>query len=240
MPIIGITSSSYRAGGLPVSGAALWLDADDATTFTYSSGTTVSQWNDKSGNGRHFSQSNSSYQPVRNTNTQNGKAVVTFSTDELNATYDWSNSAHTLFLVCKQTTGGSFQNMFAADANSCFSYGIINSNLFGIFEIAVGFQNWSQGPTGSNADVLSFKSAGRSSGSVTASGWKNGTLMTVNPQTKSIASTTSAASIGAAGNTIGNEPFLGYFCEIILYPSELSDTNRQSVESYLKTKWGTP
>ena len=35
---------------LPVkNGLALWLDAADDTTFSYSSGTTVSQWRDKSG-----------------------------------------------------------------------------------------------------------------------------------------------------------------------------------------------
>lgn len=41
---------------------ALWLDADDFSTITLN-GSTVSQWRDKSGNGRHVSQNNASAQP---------------------------------------------------------------------------------------------------------------------------------------------------------------------------------
>jgi len=42
---------------------ALWLDAADASTVTTVSGT-VSQWTDKSGNGRHVTQSNAGLRPA--------------------------------------------------------------------------------------------------------------------------------------------------------------------------------
>lgn len=42
---------------------ALWLDATDASTITLN-GTTVSQWNDKSGNGRNATQSTAANQPT--------------------------------------------------------------------------------------------------------------------------------------------------------------------------------
>ena len=42
---------------------ALWLDGADASTITLN-GSTVSQWNDKSGNGRHVSQATASQQHV--------------------------------------------------------------------------------------------------------------------------------------------------------------------------------
>jgi len=41
----------------------LWLDGSDSSTITETSGA-ISQWNDKSGNARHASQSNASYRPV--------------------------------------------------------------------------------------------------------------------------------------------------------------------------------
>ena len=42
---------------------ALWLDADDADTITLN-GSTVSQWDDKSGNDNHAAQSTASFQPA--------------------------------------------------------------------------------------------------------------------------------------------------------------------------------
>jgi hypothetical protein len=42
-------NKSYPAADLPVkNGLVMWMDAADDTTFSYSSGTTVSQWRDKS------------------------------------------------------------------------------------------------------------------------------------------------------------------------------------------------
>jgi hypothetical protein len=74
---------------------ALWLDAADLTTITASgSPLLVSQWNDKSGNGRNFTQGSSTNQPRSQTVTQNGFNVLEFlgnqslvgpTTPELNA-----------------------------------------------------------------------------------------------------------------------------------------------------------
>jgi len=54
---------------------ALWLDAADASTITESGGA-VSQWDDKSGNGRSVSQSDASYRPSTNTRTINGVNAI--------------------------------------------------------------------------------------------------------------------------------------------------------------------
>lgn len=56
---------------------ALWLDASDSSTIILN-GSTVSQWNDKSGNGRHASQPTAANQPTYNLNGLNGKTVLTF------------------------------------------------------------------------------------------------------------------------------------------------------------------
>jgi hypothetical protein len=50
---------------------APWLDAADASTITESGGA-VSQWDDKSGNARHASQSSSSIRPGISAAAQNG------------------------------------------------------------------------------------------------------------------------------------------------------------------------
>ena len=68
-----------RQGGFSprsISGLVAWFDADDASTFTLS-GTSVSEWRDKSGNGYAVSQSVGNNQPAR-TGTLRGRACVDF------------------------------------------------------------------------------------------------------------------------------------------------------------------
>ncbi|MFM6272695.1 MAG: hypothetical protein ACKPFA_40420, partial [Dolichospermum sp.] len=55
----------------------LWLDAADSSTITLN-GSTVSQWNDKSGNGRNAIQATATNQPAYTANGLNGKPVLTF------------------------------------------------------------------------------------------------------------------------------------------------------------------
>jgi hypothetical protein len=56
---------------------ALWLDGSDASTITLNSGN-VSQWNDKSGNGRNFSQASAAAQPAYTANQLNGLPALIF------------------------------------------------------------------------------------------------------------------------------------------------------------------
>lgn len=76
--IPGILASTGRFLDIAaLSNCALWIDASDASTITQSSGS-VSQINDKSGNGRHFTQATGTLQPRIDTVTQNGLAVLDF------------------------------------------------------------------------------------------------------------------------------------------------------------------
>jgi hypothetical protein len=54
---------------------ALWLDAADSSTITESGGA-VSQWNDKSGNGRNATQATPGFQPAVIANAYLGKAAI--------------------------------------------------------------------------------------------------------------------------------------------------------------------
>jgi hypothetical protein len=57
----------------------LWLDAADASTITESGGA-VSQWNDKSGNGRNATQATAGNRPTVLADALNGRQGVQFST----------------------------------------------------------------------------------------------------------------------------------------------------------------
>ena len=246
MSLIGIIASSRRAEGIPVAGYSLWLDAADPTVFSYSSGTVVSQWNDKSANAYHFTQATVANQPSRNA-TQNGKDAVTFGTDFLsNTSLSWGGSNSTVFWVGKEdsTLGTGFQNLFTSGtgATGQFGYGIMSDatgNNYAIFDIGQAADTFVLQPTNSNADVMAFLSAGATGATVTCSAFKNGTASSVNPLTPpfNITSATGAV-LGSAASAV--EPYFGTVCEVIVYPSQLGTSDRNLVEAYLKTKWGTP
>jgi Tfp pilus assembly protein FimT len=244
--IAAIHSTTGGGGGIPVSGYSLWLDASDANTFSYSSGSVVSQWNDKSANAYNLTQGTVGYQPTRQTNVQNGLPAVAFGNKFMaNSSVAWGASSTTLFIVAKEdkSLGTNFQNIVTTGtgATGQWGYGITSdgtSEYLAIFDIGQGYSAFNTVMTNGNSDVLAFKSAGISSGSVTSSMWKNGTAAAVQPATLNNTTSATGFQIGAAASA--SEPFFGWICEIILYPSQLSDTDRVSVQDYLKTKWGTP
>jgi hypothetical protein len=78
---IGISSyatlANKRAWSPAVLRPILWTDASDTSTITLN-GSTVSQWGDKSGNGRNLVQATATAQPGYNATTFNGKPGITF------------------------------------------------------------------------------------------------------------------------------------------------------------------
>lgn len=94
---------------------ALWLDAADASTFTFSSGSSVSQWSDKSGLGRNFSQGTVSSQPTRNVGLLNGLPGVTFNLQYLlaaSASQVISNSFNLFVVASNDATRTDNNGMF--------------------------------------------------------------------------------------------------------------------------------
>jgi hypothetical protein len=85
---------------------ALWLDAADASTVTTVSGA-VSQWNDKSGNGRNATEAID--RPVLTANALNGKNAVTFDgvNDLLTINSSFLATSNLLIIcVAKENNGG--------------------------------------------------------------------------------------------------------------------------------------
>lgn len=76
---IGLSAADVDTDFSPtdISGLILWLDADDATIITESGGS-VSQWDDKSGNGFNVVQTTGSRQPTTNLVTVNGRNAIDF------------------------------------------------------------------------------------------------------------------------------------------------------------------
>jgi len=237
---LGIFSAA-GAGGIPqpLAGYSLWLDASDATTFSFSSGSFVSQWRDKSGNTYHFDQVTAAFQPERQSNIQNSLPSVYFNADNLsNNSWNWSTSAFTVVAVVKNRNTPSFDGIISRGVLNSLQLGYDNANKYAISRIGAATSSTNLTNTSSNSDVIVYKSAGILAGVVTTDVYKNGTAATSSVVVSSVIA--GGPNILGATRDGGLDPIVGYISEVLIYPSQLSDTDRNTVEAYLKTKWGTP
>jgi len=216
-----------------ISGLQLWLDADEASTITSSSGL-VSQWNDKSGNGFNVTQGTGSEQPTTNATTQNGKNVIDFDAgDELDipsGLFSVPAGSNTIFAVVK------------ANATSANEMRILEMEVSGGTRFDLGFLSDSLVADFLNGSVVAI------SASVTVAQWnihrgrRDGTTQAISINGADEATNTSGsditADLGFIGSTGGDRFLNGSIAEIIIYNRSLSTTEIAAVETYLSKKWG--
>lgn len=235
-----------------IGGLSAWYDASDATTITLN-GSAVSQWNDKSGNGLHASQSTANNQPSYLTNDRNGLAVVSFDgTNDSLVTSSFSNgyAAFTTFCVLSVTGIGSggigLCVLWTRSTDRQRSVVIITSNATPPMSIrghllSSGVSDYNCAAFGSYGSYFYTTSRwdGTTSSRGTAfTGRVNGTAM-ANTETGGISSSNVANTVLRIGNrSDGTRGLQGKIGEMILYSSPLSSADVSSVESYLSRKWG--
>ena len=243
---LGIRSSTSIWTPAELPNLALWLDAADSSTITLN-GSTVSQWNDKSGNARHASQPTAANQPTYTANGLNGKPVVTFdgsndfmtfqtafgTVTEFNAVIVWRTDASGVgnFDYLYQIGDGSNAlSLNAASPNA----GVFNGNYYGLSSgvSAVDFNT----PAVFNAATITSHRIGAGTAH---NFWVNGSARTVPAWLQSLNVDSSTSGLGRYIN--GNSHFLqGYIAEIVFVNNTtLSTADRQLLEGYLAWKWGT-
>lgn len=201
----------------------LWLDAFDETTLV-TSGSDVTQWNDKSGNGVNFS-STLANDPQTGTLTLNSKNVIQFQGNARLENASSFTQPITYFVVGK-----------AANATDAFIDGLGSSyrNLVGLN--ASGYLQMYAGNALSDStdrrDTDLLISAVFNSSS--SSGYINGTSVLSGG-----AGTDDASSGLVIGDDqSGNNELSGYIAEIIAIEGTPDEETRQTVEGYLAHKWG--
>jgi hypothetical protein len=222
-------NKSYPATDLPVkNGLVMWMDAADDTTFSYSSGTTVSQWRDKSGFNYHMVPKSSG--PTRNA-FLNSRKVLAFTASQTigNDTINLASSANTVFVVtrltgttngrvltCNLDSGGNnwLLGHHGGTSNAYYAEGWVydSSGASTSFQIYMG--DWS----GSSTDLANF--------------YINGTAYATN---------NTAASAGPNKLGINYYSIQTSTCEaaeIIVFNRVLSTAERRLVDTYLGQKWG--
>jgi hypothetical protein len=230
----------------------LWLDAADASTVT-TDGSAVSQWNDKSSNARHASQSTASLRPAYTANGLNGKSVVTFNGSNVlgltELTLGRNIGELSYFVVASPTTvsGATYRTIFDLNTSSIS----IDRTALYVRESTIeaggrrldadSFQSHTNGTPSINTAFISCALFNYSAAALSV-GFNGGALTSRSGgfQTAGNTSDTSSGLItmGASNALGGLTPFTGYVSEFIAIRSILSDANRQKLEGYLAHKWG--
>lgn len=119
MMCAGVVASVFSP--LDISNLYQWYDASDSSTFSYSSGTQyLTQWNDKSGNNFHATQSTTNNMPLKTTSPENGLPSVSFARHQnvftgmqTNASA-WDQEDTTVFLVIHKIDSTATQFLWGA------------------------------------------------------------------------------------------------------------------------------
>lgn len=221
-----------------------WWDADDLSTITVSTG--VSEWKDKSGNGRNLSQATGSQQPALNIGNFNRRNSIRFT----------KTSSQFLSITNFPTTGitqsGIYFVFTPADDGTIQTY-VDNDTQFqgsgiGVFYYDTGASRiaYYRATTGVYTPVTDSQAIGsdtlRIIGGASIGGTGGTDTLFVNGRQAGTKSTTTTLS-SLSGFRVGgqtnytNRWFNGFMCEIIVV-SDASAYVRQRIEGYLAHKWG--
>lgn len=225
-----------RASGFnpkSITGLQLWLDAADSSTIT--TGTGVSEWRDKSATGSKWAQTTGNNQPATGTQTLNGKNVIVFdgSNDSLSAVTPLSTSMPLSFFIVQRIVAKTSFGMTYTTSTTSDAWNIRQSGSTGGLNIVANNSiviNLSPEDRTGISDLLSWVVP--SSGNSVLR--RNGTQLTLDgPTLKPVLTGTHYL-----GRRSDGFYFNGWIAEVIAYSTELSASQRSSVEKYLAKKWG--
>ena len=232
-----------------VPGCQLWLDGADQRSMTLS-GSTITAWNDKSGNSQSFTVTGT---PAIVTDSQSGNSCVSFNGTSYfyNTTLSTPIATHTSFLVAK-IIGTAYYGIvsFASGAVSsyqsanAFRYGgnggtTLTSDMLDVYANNGGYQILLSVATANTFLMAEQTTTG--SPYPTGALYYNGSLPTPTATTQFNYTPGTAAGIVVGSywyNSTGNSTFVGNICELIVYNQTLTTAQRQQVEGYLAWKWG--
>jgi hypothetical protein len=255
--VIFINPYRFAAGGglwTPAAlTTALWLDAaDNSTVFSdagvtqASNGSGVWQWNDKSGNNRHATQSSSGSQPLFTTAAQNGQSILVFNgsprTMLIASTPLFGSGGSqevSIFAAYRpkvtSTYGTLFGNYTAGNMSIYYGGGISWLEPWGIYHDTMGAVDIDSGSYVPNeATIIGLV---RQGGFYT--GYRNGSTKNQRANTNSFYTGSNTKSVWRINsNTVPSEYGNMDLYELICVNQAVSGTQVQQVEGYLAHKWG--
>jgi len=212
---------------LPVKGGlVMWMDAADDSTFTYSSGTTVSQWRDKSGSGYHMVPVSAG--PTRNSFLNSRKTITITNAQQIgNLSINLSTSPNTVFVVSRLTGGANGRVLTAYYNNWLLGHwgGYVNQYY------AEGWIAYAVNAADTTWRIYMGDWGGSTND--TADAFSNGSSIRNSP-----AGDAAAGPSGLVINSQGWEQSNCEAAEIIVFNRLLTVKERKQVHTYLGLKWG--
>ena len=205
-----------------ISSCLVWLDAADASSFTLS-GSNVTQWNDKSGLGNHFT----TLAGTSPTYSSNQVVFPSGGVMESARSIEVSFSTYAVIVFKLATTSFaymlSFTNISPGGYTAHYSIRADNGILVG-----------TQSAAGNEADFgnANYFVNGTFNPSFGTGTYSNSPVV-VAAKNMSMTGTTTVRLSTAVGR-----PFIGSIYEVMLFSSPLTTSQRQQVEGYLAVKWG--
>ena len=220
-----------------VAGLQLWLDSADSSNFTFSSGTNVAAWKDKSGNGYNavptLNGGTITYTGLPGVNfAPPNTTTATFLTSPIPA--NTFNNALYIFAVYKNTSSTQYNGLITRTNPGAYVGPFNNYGTTRVFNNSISSSSYN-----SYNPSISLYNVGINYAGNTAGEWSNGSANTLTRSgTLTATGADSAATqlyIGTQGDSITS--FAGVFYEILVYNVALSTSERQQVEGYLASKW---
>jgi PKD repeat protein len=215
-------------------GPALWLDADAANTVS-TSGSSVTEWRDRSGNNRHATQSSSSNRPQLSAASMGGRNSLQFDGSDDRLVFDGAFLANTGYTVASAVarTSSRSDNYFLGGTGTS-----TNSNLF------TGWRSNSVFTHSQYSNLYDMSVPSYSSPTTQVSVTRSSTAGKDTSINGTVAGSTANSALlsGWSGSAVGranSDFFAGRVGEIVIARSSVSDVDRQRLEGYLAHKWGT-
>ena len=219
-----------------IAGCQLWLDGADLSSMTFS-GSSITQWNDKSANGN-------------NATISSGRIGATFSSVSNCVYFQASNVGYqtnylanpineTMFIVANIDSPSSLNNnTLIAGQQGARSLGI-GWNSTGATNICAYLNNevaWRVStPAGSYTPGTRALITGQVSGGTSLSIAMNGSTFSTGSESGFYANTKTYLGVDT---TTTAYYYKGFVMEILFYNSVLTTSQRQRIEGYLTQKWG--
>ena len=238
-----------------IANLGLWLDASDTSSLTLN-GSTVSEWRDLSGNGRHAVQASAALQPGATTRTQNGLRALEFDgsksmlvhaaaigiTNLAAAAIARNVPGVTIIAACAFDTNSGTQFLFNANTNTQASR----------CSIVMTAGNIVTGGRRLNADSFASVGYAHNSNANIISGvldyansdafiYENGVLKNSSTSFQTAGNSEDGDSVSVEIGSTGNgttSRLDGFIGELLVFRRALTDDERLRVERYLGRKWG--
>jgi len=231
-PFYNYIHSSPTFNPLQFSSLALWLDASDSTTVT-TSGSTVTAWNDKSGNGRNTTIAGNPTLSSASLNRLNGIQFSGSSQSWTSPSFALSSTSQVSAFVVANGTKTISQN-----ANLLISSTTSNFDMFLNFSSTTQYAYYMAGSASTNTSFTNTSGIPNLYEIIfdasTATAYANGSLVSTLSSIVPGTTLTSSQTLGCS--MAGSTSCIEY--EILFFSTNLSPSQRQKIEGYLAWKWG--